>query len=203
MRYDEPNSAMAFQPLSAVKVEDDFWSPRYALWSSTTIPDVLGKLETRSHVAENLNLAANGATSGHQGNYFYDGLLYESLRGASDYLAVNPDATLEAAIDRWAAMIAAAQRPDGYINTRCQIEGDRHRWGDNGAFGMDQHEIYNAGCLIEAGVSLRRVSTITAPPARPCCWGAQSASPTSSATQWGRRQSVTSFLRTRSRRRRL
>ena len=141
---------MAFQPLSAVKIEDDFWSPRYNLWRTTTIPDVLGKLETRSHVAENFNLAARGATSGHQGNYFYDGLLYESLRGASDYLAATPDATLEAAIDRWVALIAAAQRPDGYLNTRCQAEGDHHRWGDGGAFGMDQHEIYDAGCLVEA-----------------------------------------------------
>ena len=143
---------MAFQPLPAVTVEDGFWSPRYALWRSTTIPDVLEKLETRSHVAENLVLAACGATSGHQGHYFFDGLLYESLRGASDYLAVEPDATLEAAVDRWIALIAAAQRPDGYLNTRCQIEGDIHRWGDHGAFAMDQHEIYDAGCLVEAGI---------------------------------------------------
>ena len=46
-----PNAAMAFQPLPAVKVEDDFWLPRYNLWRSTTIPDVLGKLASRSHVA--------------------------------------------------------------------------------------------------------------------------------------------------------
>ena len=95
------SAAMAFQPLFAVKVEDGFWSPRYDLWRTTTIPDVLEKLETRSHVAENLELAARGATSGHQGNYFYDGQLYEALRGASDYLAAKPDATLETAIDRW------------------------------------------------------------------------------------------------------
>ena len=143
---------MTFQPLSAVKVEDGFWSPRYNLWRSVTISDVLEKLEKRSHVAKNLELAVCGATSGHQGHYFFDGLLCETLRGASDYLAAKPDAAIEAAIDRWTALIAAAQRPDGYLNTRCQIEGDIHRWGDNGAFAMDQHEIYNAGCLVEAGV---------------------------------------------------
>lgn len=147
-----PNAAMAFQPLPSVKVEDDFWSPRYNLWRSTTIPDVLAKMESRSGIRSNFELAARGATSGHQGNYFYDGQLFEALRGASDYIAAKPDAALEAAIDRWIVPIAAAQRPDGYLNTRCQIEGDLHRWGDNGAFAMDQHEIYNAGCLIEAGV---------------------------------------------------
>ena len=152
MGDDEPNSAMAFQPLSAVKVEDDFWSPRYNLWRTTTIPDVLAKLEGRSGVKSNFELAARGATIGHQGDYFYDGQLFEALRGASDYLAASPDSAREAAIDRWIAPIAAAQRPDGYINTRCQMEGDIHRWGDNGAFAMDQHEIYNAGCLVEAGV---------------------------------------------------
>ncbi len=152
MEDDGPRAAMAFQPLSAVKVEDDFWSPRYALWRSTTIPDVLGKLESRSGVRSNFELASRSATSGHQGNYFYDGQLFEALRGASDYIAAKPDAALEAAIDRWIVPITAAQRPDGYLNTRCQIEGDLHRWGDNGAFAMDQHEIYNAGCLMEAGV---------------------------------------------------
>ncbi len=145
-------SSMPFQSISAVKVEDAFWSPRYDLWRSTTIPDVLAKLETRSHVAESLELAAAGVTSGHKGQYFYDGLLYETLRGASDYLAAKPDSALEASIDHWVALIAAAQRPDGYLNTRCQVEGDCHRWGDGGAFAMDQHEIYDAGCLVEAGV---------------------------------------------------
>ena len=141
-----------FRPLHEVKIEDDFWSPRYELWRRTTIPDVLGKLETRSGVARNLELASWGEPFENKGNYFYDGLLYESLRGASDYLAANPDDALAARIDRWAALVAAAQLPDGYLNTRCQAEGDHHRWGDGGAFGMDQHEIYNAGCLMEAGV---------------------------------------------------
>ena len=141
-----------FRPLHEVKIEDDFWSPRYEIWRGTTIPDVLDKLETRSRVARNLELASWGEPFENKGNYFYDGLLYESLRGASDYLAVKPDDALAARIDRWAALVAAAQLPDGYLNTRCQAEGDHHRWGDGGAFGMDQHEIYNAGCLVEAGV---------------------------------------------------
>ena len=154
-----PRAELTFADVSSVKVEDTFWSPRYALWRGTTIPDVLEKLETRSHVAANLELAATGAKGGHRGAYFFDGLLCESLRGASDYLAAKPDAALEAKIDRFVDLIAAAQRPDGYLNTRCQVgDGGKRRWGDNGGFGLDQHEIYDAGCLIEAGVHYYRAT---------------------------------------------
>ena len=150
---------LMFPDVSSVKIDDAFWSPRYALWRGTTIPDVLEKLETRSHVAANLELAATGAKGGHRGAYFFDGLLCESLRGASDYLAAKPDVALEAKIDRFVDLIAAAQRPDGYLNTRCQVgDGDKRRWGDNGGFGLDQHEIYDAGCLIEAGVHYYRAT---------------------------------------------
>ena len=105
-----PRAELTFADVSSVKIEDAFWSPRYALWRGTTIPDVLEKLEMRSHVAANLELAAKGAKGGHRGAYFFDGLLCESLRGASDYLAAKPDAALEAKIDRFADLIAAAQR---------------------------------------------------------------------------------------------
>ena len=154
-----PRAELTFADVSSVRIDDAFWSPRYALWRGTTIPDVLEKLETRSHVAANLELAAKGAKGGHRGAYFRDGLLCETLRGASDYLAAKPDAALEAKIDRFADLIAAAQRPDGYLNTRCQVgDGGTRRWGDNGGFGLDQHEIYDAGCLIEAGVHYYRAT---------------------------------------------
>ena len=143
---------MEFCDLSRIRIDGPFWGPRYRLWSSVTIPDVLGKLESRSHAARNLSLAASGATGGHEGHYFGDGLLLEALRGASDYIARSPDPRIDAMIDRFASLVAAAQLPDGYLNSRCQVEGDRHRWGDGGGFALDQHEIYNAGCLVEAGV---------------------------------------------------
>ena len=121
-----PRAELTFADVSSVRIDDAFWSPRYALWRGTTISDVLEKLETRSHVAANLELAAKGAKGGHRGAYFFDGLLCETLRGASDYLAAKPDAALEAKIDRFADLIAAAQRPDGYLNTRCQVgDGDK------------------------------------------------------------------------------
>jgi len=52
------------------------------------------------------------------------------------------------------ARIAAAQAAgnDGYILTYTQLEEPQHRWGENGGMLRFQHDVYNAGALIEASV---------------------------------------------------
>lgn len=50
--------------------------------------------------------------------------------------------------DQWVAKIAAAQQPDGYINTYYTLTGLDKRWTD-----MDKHEMYCAGHMIEAGIA--------------------------------------------------
>ena len=144
--------AMTFAPIDSVVVEDGFWSPRFDLWRTKTLPDVLDKLDQRSHVVSNFVLAAAGARSGHEGCYFFDGLQYEAIRGASDYLRRYPSDGLDRRLDGLIDKIVAAQRPDGYLNTGVQIKHPVCRWGDSGGCLLDQHELYNAGCLIEAGV---------------------------------------------------
>ena len=143
---------MTFAHSRAVQVSDPFWSPRFELWRTRTIPDVLDKLEHRSHAVANFDLAARGAKKGHRGEFFFDGLLAEAIRGASDYLGRGPSPDLDHRLDGLIDRIAAAQCPDGYLNTRVQVTCPSCRWGDNGGCALDQHEIYNAGCLIEAGV---------------------------------------------------
>jgi DUF1680 family protein len=60
----------------------------------------------------------------------------------------HPDAGLEKKADEWIAKIAAAQLPDGYLNTYYTLEGLQDRWTN-----MDYHEDYCAGHLIEAAVA--------------------------------------------------
>ena len=50
--------------------------------------------------------------------------------------------------DEWIDKIAAAQLPDGYLNTYYTLTGLDKRWTD-----MEKHEDYNAGHLIEAAVA--------------------------------------------------
>jgi DUF1680 family protein len=76
------------------------------------------------------------------------------IRGASDFLATQPDPELDRQLDGYIARIAAAaaKDPNGYLNTYTQLEEPTHRWGLNGGLQLWQHEVYNAGALVDAGV---------------------------------------------------
>ena len=54
----------------------------------------------------------------------------------------------------WIALVAAAQAPDGYLNSYVTVVKGGERWGDL-AMG---HELYCAGHLIQAGVAHRRAT---------------------------------------------
>ncbi|WEK35905.1 MAG: glycoside hydrolase family 127 protein [Candidatus Pseudobacter hemicellulosilyticus] len=161
-------------PLENVKVQDGFWSPKLALWNTRTVYDVLDKLEgnytpdrddlvkekkdwgrTRNAFL-NFDRVAKGekniGTS--DGPPWYDGLVYETIRGAADGLVAHPDARLEKKLDAYIDRIAAAQAadPDGFINTYTTLNCPDRRWGTNGGNDRWQHDVYNAGMLIEAGV---------------------------------------------------
>ncbi len=83
-----------------------------------------------------------------------DGLIYEMIRGASDFLLSERDAALEQQLDGYIARItaAAAINPHGYLNTYTQLMEPGHEWGLNGGFQLWQHEVYNLAALVDAGV---------------------------------------------------
>ncbi len=61
---------------------------------------------------------------------------------------------MQARLDGYIDRIYAAQQadPSGYLNTYTDLMEPDHHWGDNGGFLRWQHDVYNAGMLIEAGV---------------------------------------------------
>lgn len=144
--------AMQYVDGAKVVVDDTFWRPKLALWRTNTVFDVFDKFENRSHALANFDRVAQGAQDGHRGAHFFDGLVYESLCGACDYYAREPSDDLARLIDRTVDRIVAAQRADGYLHTWVQLGHAENQWGDNGGCALIQHEIYDAGCLIEAGV---------------------------------------------------
>jgi len=162
------------QNVKSVKINDAFWTPKLELWSKTTAYDVFNKFEgkyepqgedliedkeelgrTRDAFL-NFDAVAEGkrGTRIHDGPPWYDGLIYESIRGVADLLAQFPDPVMESRIDGYIDRIAAAQAsdPDGYIDTYTQLVEPEHRFGQNGGNLRWQHDIYNAGMLFEAGV---------------------------------------------------
>jgi DUF1680 family protein len=136
-------------------VDDEFWSPKRKVWKEVTIRDCFQKFEDdRGGALNNFDKVRDGVRGGHAGPPWYDGLIYEMIRGASDFLATQPDPELDRQLDGYIARIAAAaaKDPNGYLNTYTQLEEPTHRWGLNGGLQLWQHEVYNAGALVDAGV---------------------------------------------------
>ena len=96
---------------------------------------------------QNFENAARG-TGKHSGIFFDDSDVYKALEGIAYSLINNPDPELEKKADEWIDKIAAAQQPDGYINTFYTLTGQDKRWNN-----MDKHEMYCAGHMMEAAVA--------------------------------------------------
>ena len=147
--------------LSQVTVEDDFWTPKRTVWQQVTIRDCFRKFENdRGGALNNFDKVRDGLAGGHAGPPWYDGLIYEMIRGASDFLALHPDPEMERQLDGYIARIAAAaaKDPDGYLNTYTQLDEPSHRWGLNGGLQIWQHEVYNLGALVDAGIHYYRAT---------------------------------------------
>ncbi len=132
---------------SEVMIDDAFWNPRLDKISSTTLPACIDQTEVQTGRIRNFEKAALG-TGVHEGIYYDDSDVYKALEAIAYSLQHHPDPTLEARADQWIAKIAAAQQPDGYLNTYYTLNGLEGRWQD-----MEKHEAYCAGHLIEAGVA--------------------------------------------------
>lgn len=132
---------------SHVKINDNFWSPRLSKHVSATLPVCIDQIENQTGRIRNFENAAKGEGE-HSGIIFDDSDVYKALEGMAYSLINNPDPELEKKADEWIDKFAAAQQPDGYINTFYTLTGLDKRWTN-----MDKHEMYCAGHMIEAGVA--------------------------------------------------
>lgn len=152
-------------PIERVTIDDPFWTPKRNTWRAVTLWDCIRKFEeTEGGAIRNFDRVRDGLKGGHAGPPWFDGLIYETLRGGADFLRSNRDPGLEAKFDEWISSItaAAAKDPDGYINTYTQLEEPDHRWGLNGGLEVWQHEFYNLGALVDAGVHYYQATGKTA-----------------------------------------
>ena len=130
-----------------VTISDNFWTPKINTVATVTLGACITYTETKTGRIRNFEKAA--AKSGeHEGIFFDDSDVYKALEAIAYSLKNHPDAAIEKKADEWIDKIAAAQQPDGYINTFYTLTGLKNRWTD-----MDKHEDYCAGHLIEAGIA--------------------------------------------------
>jgi len=141
----------------SVVIEDAFWTPYLEQIRHVTVPYTFTKMEETNYLANFVSVAA-GDGKMHAGPSFSDGLLLESLRGACDFLAAEQDVVLEAYIDKVIEIISKAQEEDGFLCTKTIQEYPDKRWGDNEGDIIEQHDLYDHGCLIEAAISHYRAT---------------------------------------------
>jgi len=139
--------------LTQVRIRDAFWSPRLQTNHSVTAWANLRQCERTGRI-RNFAVAAGRQPGQHQGLLFDDSDVYKALEGIAYVLAVQPDPELEAQADAIIELIAAAQQPDGYLNTYYTLVKPQERWR-NTAHG---HEMYCAGHLIEAAIAYHQAT---------------------------------------------
>lgn len=132
---------------SKVAIEDNFWSPQLEKVANATIDACVTYTEDKTGRIRNFEKVAQGSGK-HEGIYYDDSDVYKAIEAIAYSLKNYPDKELEANTDVWIDKIAAAQQPDGYLNTYYTLNGLQDRWKD-----MERHEDYCAGHLIEAGIA--------------------------------------------------
>ena len=132
---------------SHVTITDPFWNPKMETVADATLYACVNYTQDKTGRIRNFEKAAKGS-GGHEGIYYDDSDVYKAIEAIAYSLKNHPDAKMQATADEWIDKIAAAQMPDGYLNTYYQLTGINNRWTD-----MEKHEDYCAGHLIEAGIA--------------------------------------------------
>jgi len=115
-----------------------------------SLPVAVEHLRTAGNL-ENLQLAAAGAKTGHQGPAFMDSDIYKTLEAAGWELGQTADERLATFAGEAAALLQRAQLADGYLNSYIQVSGQPRY-----AHLERSHELYCAGHLIQAGIAHAR-----------------------------------------------
>ena len=144
-------------PFTDVKVSDTFWGQRLRASREVTIPLAFSKCEETGRY-DNFVRATKPDSTYHVGGFPFDDTdVYKTIEGASYLLQTYPDPKLEAYIDSVLVLVAAAQEPDGYLNTARQM----NPWHPHAWVGPERwseveggsHEFYNLGHMVEGAVA--------------------------------------------------
>ncbi|GAB3968140.1 glycoside hydrolase family 127 protein [Spirosoma terrae] len=139
-----------FEPVgfSQVTITDNFWKPKLDKVATATLQACITQTEQKTGRIRNFEKVARKQGEKHEGIYYDDSDVYKAIEAMAYSLKNLPDAAVQQKADEWIDKIAAAQQPDGYLNTYYTLTGLDKRWTD-----MERHEDYCAGHLIEAAVA--------------------------------------------------
>jgi len=163
-------AALTPVPFDRVTIDDAFWTPRMETVRTKTIPDLLKMSAGR---IRNFDVIAGKD----KGKLFLgnspDSDLYKIMEAAAYTLARVDDEKLDKQLDEIIARIAAAQAPDGFLNTMYMLPrshpatpGEDTRWVKRYGYGIEGKwkgevknwpggigQLYCAGHLLESAVA--------------------------------------------------
>jgi DUF1680 family protein len=148
-----PLQKFEFVDFSKVNITDNFWKPKIDKVATVTLKACIYQTEVKTPRIRNFEKVARKKGEKHEGLVYDDSDVFKALEAMAYALKTHPDSALEAKADEWIEKIAAAQLPDGYLDTYFTLRGLENRWTDYGA-----HEDYNAGHMIEAAVAYYHVT---------------------------------------------
>jgi hypothetical protein len=150
---DTPYAKLRSVPFRDVHLSDAFWAPRIQTDATVTLPHELRMCEETDRIGR-FAQCAGLAPGKPEGYFFNDSDTYKVIEGAAYCLALRPDPEMEKRIDGIIDLIAAAQQPDGYLNTFITCTEPDKRWADL----PSKHELYCAGHLFEAAVAYHQAT---------------------------------------------
>jgi len=131
-----------------VNITDNFWKPRMDQVATVTLQACIYQTEIKTPRIKNFEIAGGSRQGKFEGIFYDDSDVFKALEAISYSLKTRPNPELEKKADEWIDKIAAAQQPDGYLNTYYTLQFPEKRWTD-----MSMHEDYNGGHLIEAATA--------------------------------------------------
>jgi uncharacterized protein len=133
---------------SQVNITDNFWKPKIDKVATKTLAACIYQTEIVTGRIRNFEKVARNKGEKHEGIFYDDSDVFKALEAMGYSLKTHPSIEMEKKCDEWIDKIAAAQQPDGYLNTFYTLNELQKRYTD-----MSMHEDYNAGHMIEAGVA--------------------------------------------------
>lgn len=137
--------------VSQVELTDGFWKEKTDLFSSTTVTDVFNLL-LKQGALRNFERAAAGEGKP-EAFPWHDGLLFETIAAAGDFLRTGENPELEKKIDGIIDTVyrTSLTRENGYLSTHAMLETPG-KYFDGTGKALKYHDCYNFGCMAEAAV---------------------------------------------------
>lgn len=148
---------MRLKPISCkdIKINDKFWFKHIDLVEKVIIPYQWDIMNDRipgvksSHCLENFKIAAGWKEGEFYGAVFQDTDIAKWLEAVGYFLSWRKNLKWEKLADEVIDLLAAAQQPDGYLDTYFIVKAPDKKWKNL----CEGHELYTAGHMMEAAVA--------------------------------------------------